>query len=94
MQPMPRLNPDEVRVLQVILDRSIVQGRALMRTSGISEIDKFMAIAINLLKHELIETSGNIFDEDQILNAMFRVMPSVAPYVKQTIYQSYEGLEK
>lgn len=88
MKRAPRLKGDDIRVLQAISGGGIVRGAELMRRMGYTNAQQLMAPVRDLLKHDLIEISGNPFDEQQILSAVFSTKPSKSAFVQHTLKEA------
>jgi DNA-binding MarR family transcriptional regulator len=81
---IPRqLEPDEERVLKIILERGLIRGGDLMRRADMNS-RVFKGLVERLLERDLIQTSGEL-SEAMLPFATFDVRPSQRPDLRMTI---------
>ncbi len=81
----PKLDRDQLRVLEAIDQRGVVRGRDLVRFAGFEKPAQLLDAVGVLLQNELIDVSGDAYDEKGILSAVFSTRPSANTAVKYAL---------
>ena len=81
---LPPLDDNQQRLLREVVGQGIVRGGELMRATGM-KADELITTAKPLLKYDLIEVSGNPFDEEEVMYAVFSVRPSDTEFLKYSL---------
>jgi len=83
---IPPVSPDSKRVLQIIKEHGVCNGRQLRAEAGLED-DKLVFAVKELVRAELISTSGGAFSLKEIGHAYFNIRPSnssLAEFVLRT----------
>jgi hypothetical protein len=86
MQPYPQLKPEAVRVLNLLLDYSMMPGGALIRLLGASSPAEVVGHIRELQKYDLVEVSGEA-TADGLPYATIGIRPSMREYLRSLVKQ-------
>lgn len=84
MEYLPDLTDAQAHALQLILAKGVVRGRQLEHELHVKPED-LLEIVGPLLKHELIEADGNVFDPKEIRSAHFSYSPAAQALIQNTL---------
>ncbi|MEA2936585.1 MAG: hypothetical protein QOG83_1998 [Alphaproteobacteria bacterium] len=87
MNPAPQLSDMEQRLLSAILTHPNIGGAELMRYAGVSRSEDLIQPVRKLQANNLIEVSGDVFNEKMLPYATFGYRPSAKEYLHFVLQQ-------
>jgi hypothetical protein len=81
------LSEPEQRVLEAILNRSMIGGAELMNHTDMIRPDELIKIVRSLHANNLIEVSGDVLNEKMLPYATFGIRPSAREYLMALLRQ-------